>query len=113
MSNPPPGGTWTFIPNGATPGEIDISVSSSAPGADVTSSTGGVLANINFHIRGSAPTGNSTIHVVVPSALSPNGLTSTATDHVNTTSYVLNPADQVDGVVNVQNFTPVTTLSIP
>src|SRR5205807_1353100 len=27
--------------------------------------------------------------------------------------YTLNPADQVNGVVNVQNFPPVTTLSIP
>src|SRR5262245_19418054 len=61
LTNPPPAGSWTFTPNTATPGEIDISLFTSSPAADITSTVGGVLANINFHIKGSAPTGNSTI----------------------------------------------------
>jgi uncharacterized repeat protein (TIGR01451 family) len=120
ITNPPPNGTWTFAPNTATPGEVDITVASPSPAADVTSQTGGVLANINFHIKGAAPTGNSTIHVVVPPETSPNGLFSDALPHSgpnsiqgNSSGYTMNPADQVDGVVNVQNFQPITTLSIP
>ena len=121
LTNPPPNGTWTFSQNTATLGEIDISFSSSSLGADVTSQTGGVLANINFHVKGSAATGNSTIHVVAPPETSPNGLSSDATPDSgpnsiqsdDPTGYTLDPTDQVDGVINVTNITPVTTLSAP
>ncbi len=121
LTNAPPNGTWAFTPNASTPGEIDISLFSSDLGHDVTTSAGGVLANIQFHVKGSAPTGSSTIHVVVPPATSPsNGLSSDATPHSGPDSiqgaadgYTLSPADQQDGVINVQNFAPISTLSVP
>src|ERR1043166_7621600 len=118
LTSAPPSGTWTFTVDTATPGEVDITATTSAASANITSATGGVLANLAFHIKGVAPTGNSTIHVVVPPEMSPNGLSGTAVPASGPNSgtgvgYTLNPADQQDGVVNIQNFQPVTTLSIP
>jgi hypothetical protein len=108
LTNPPPGGTWAFSPNAATPGEVDIAFSSPSLTADVTSQTGGVVAVINFHIRATAPAGSSTIHVVVPQQSSPNGLSGSAVPDSGPNSiqeegagYTLNPADQVDGSVLV------------
>jgi hypothetical protein len=115
LTNPPPAGTWTFTHSvEASNGEIDVSASSSGPMADITDTTGGVLVNINFHIKGNAHTGNSTIQVNLPSSPGPDGGISDAFAHAPAfAEYTLDPADQVNGVVNVQNFAPVTTLSIP
>src|SRR5262249_15229321 len=81
----------------------------------ITSQTGGVLANIKFHINGIAPTGNSTIHIVIPPAMSPDGFTSSANPASGPDAplgnYTLAAADQVDRVVNVQNFNPAAKLS--
>src|SRR5262245_56161378 len=108
MTNPPASGTWVAAASTARAGEVDISLTSPSLGADITSVTGGVLATITFHIRGNAPVGGSTIHVVVPPAISPNGASSRAIpdsgpfsirgDH---SGYRMVAADQVDGLVNV------------
>ncbi len=120
LTNPPPNGTWNFVENTATPGEVDLSVSTSSATAFVTSMTGGILADISFHVKGAAPTGNSTIQVVTPPASSPNGNSTDALPATGPNSpsgdfagYTLSAADQVNGVVNIQNFSPVTTLSLP
>src|SRR5204863_6940064 len=78
LTGSPPNGTWVFQPNTSRPGEIDISASSPNAAHNITSATGGILANINFHIKNAAPTGNSTIHVVVFPEPSANGMSSDA-----------------------------------
>jgi hypothetical protein len=107
LTNPPPNGTWHLEPIADTPGAVFLSGDFSSPAEIVTSQTGGVLANINFHINGSASIGNSTIHVVVPPQTGPDGFSSGAfylfpgLGGVNNLYANLNSADQIDGVVNV------------
>jgi uncharacterized repeat protein (TIGR01451 family) len=118
LTNPPPSGSWTFVPNAATPGEIDINVGSSSLSNDITSDTGGVLANIDFHVLAAAATGSSTIHVVVSPEVSPNGQSGSAIPDSgpnsvqgDSTGYTLDAADQVNGVVQIAAQT-VTHFSI-
>jgi hypothetical protein len=116
LQNPPPGGAWTFSTSvNQAQGELHISTSSPDAAHFITSQTGGVLANIQFHINGLAAQGNSTIHIVVPPESGVSG-TSSANPATGPDAplgnYVLNTADQVDGVVNVQSFNPVAKLSI-
>src|SRR5262245_12456361 len=47
LTNAPPNSTWTFTPDTHTAGEVDITVTSPDLAHDVTSTVGGVLANIN------------------------------------------------------------------
>src|SRR5262245_41981295 len=105
LSNPPPNGAWSFTINTATAGQIDVTAVGPADfSKDITVSTGGVFANINFHVKPAAPSGPSNIHIV----LSPNGPSSAAMPSTgphslggNGNGYNLHAADQVDGVVSI------------
>ncbi len=112
LTNPPPAGSWNFLAD-ATTAELDISINSSGSASDVTSQTGGILANISFHVIASAPSGSSAIHIVVSPDVSANGQSSAAVDHQNRAVYTLSAAEQVDAVVAIDNTPPTVVLAAP
>src|SRR5262245_39806913 len=109
LTNPPPNGNWSFTVNTSTAGEIDVTASGAANlSQDILGQTGGIFANISFHVKATAPTASTGLHIVVPNATSPNGLSSAAMPNSgphsiqgNAQGYKLFTADQVDGVVTV------------
>jgi hypothetical protein len=113
LTSTPASGVWTMQAVVPGPGEIDITATSSTPDADITSQAGGVFANVAFHVVANAAAGYTSIHVIVPQQTAPSGASSFAIDQVNQSPYVLNPADQVDGVarINIPSTMTVTTTS--
>lgn len=113
LVNLPANGAWNFVVNTGTLGEIDISFSSPSLSQDITATSGDVFADINFHVLADAPNGNSPISIVIPTALSLNGLTSDAMPDSGPNSiqgdssgYRLNAIDQVNGMADVSTPEP-------
>jgi MYXO-CTERM domain-containing protein len=109
LLNAPADGEWELNPDTSTPGEVDITTNATDLFSNpISSTTGGVIFNLTFHIKAGAPTGDSVLHIVVPPAWSPNGVQSSALPDSgphsffgDMTAYTLSAADQVDGVVDI------------
>src|SRR5207247_1961305 len=90
-----------------TPGLIGFAAAAN-PGSFVTSTTGGSVLSVNFHVKSNAPPGNSTIafiHVQDSSFHPSTGATPAAP---NGGAYTLNASDQINGVISVHGM-PVFT----
>ncbi|HYT88865.1 MAG TPA: DUF4214 domain-containing protein, partial [Gemmataceae bacterium] len=115
LTNPPPSGTWSFsVTATGTPGEVFINAVSSNTAANVTSTTGGLFANVNFHVGATAPTGTSTIRVATPTNLVPGKSDASNAIAANTSAaYTLNDAEQVNAQVTITSATHFSISATP